>query len=512
MTFTDYQHTEAIWSTVPKTAYNREPLKGDKDVDVAIIGAGITGITTACYLKQSGKKVAVLESRRTGHGTTGSSTGNLYIPTGKFHKILNKHGKQGLKDVAAARKGAMEFIETTILEHAIDCDFKRVPWCYFASEEGTPAKTVAEEREAIRAAGMGVSENVPVNFPFPFSAMARVEMQCQFNPLQYVQQLAAAIEDENCTIYENTKVTNIKEGDPCVLETSNGTIRAKMVVQATHTPKGVYAVHAEMEAYREYAIAATIKTNLPPDGIYWYQDESNLYSIRSYSTALGSFLIVLDDSHPVGHKERTERSFQRVEKFLKSHFAVEHIQYLWAAQHYKPADELPYIGNSLLQDKIYIATGFSADGLIWGTAAAGIISDMINGIENPLASTFSPKRFTPSASFKRVVKENVNVVKHLFNEYILKGDEKELQDVQKGEGKVVRIEGARHAVHRSEDGNLNIVSAVCPHLGCVVEWNSAEKSWDCPCHGSRFSYMGEALEGPAIKDLEKFQGNPDNSQ
>jgi glycine/D-amino acid oxidase-like deaminating enzyme/nitrite reductase/ring-hydroxylating ferredoxin subunit len=509
----DYKYTQAIWSAVPKTSGDRPSLQEDIEVDVAIIGAGITGVATAYFLKQSGKKVAVLESHKVGYGTTGSSTGNLYIPTSKFHRILKKHGQQALHDVVAARREALQFFETTIQQHSIDCNFKRVPWNYFSSEEGIATDKIADEREAIEAAGIEVFDDAPGNFPFPVSAIARVEMQCQFNPLQYVEQLAARIEDENCLIFEDTKVTGIKEGDPCILETANGNVRAGSVVQATHTPKGIYAVHAEMEAYREYAIAATIKGQLPTDGIYWHQDDTNLYSIRTYSTDLGSFLIVLDDSHPVGHKERTERSFMRVEKFLKSYFSVENIHYLWAAQHYKPADELPYIGNSPMQDRIYIATGFATDGLIWGVAAARIISDLINGIENPLASTFSPKRFTPSASFKRFATENINVMKHLFKEYVLKGDEKELQEVKRGEGKIVRIKGDRHAVHRDETGNLHIVTAVCPHLGCIVSWNSAEKSWDCPCHGSRFSLEGEVLEGPAIKDLEKFRGavNPDNS-
>ncbi|MFW6218863.1 MAG: FAD-dependent oxidoreductase [Bacteroidota bacterium] len=496
-----HKYNQAIWSTVPESVSPRESLQEDIEVDVAIIGAGITGITTAYYLKQTDKKIAVLESHKAGHGTTGSSTGNLYIPTGKFHEILKKHGQKELKNVISARKEALEFIENTIVKHSIDCSFKRVPWYYFSSMEGNASNMVKKEFEAIKKAGVDADNDVPDNFPFPVTSFATVEMQSQFNPLQYVQKLAAVIEDENCSIYENTKVTDIKDGDPCILDTGKGTVKAKKVVQATHTPKGIYAVHAGMKVFREYAMAAKINNNLPSDGIYWYQDEKNMYSIRTYENEQGSFLIVLDDSHLVGHKKKTEASYDKVEKFLRSNFSVQDINYLWAAQNYRSADDIPYIGTSLLQTNIYIATGFSTDGLIWGAAAAKIISDLINNIENPLASTFNPNRCTPSASFSQFASENIHVIKHLVKNYLSKGDSIELQELNSGEAKVVKIKNKKHAAYRSEEGKLSIVSAICPHMGCVVQWNSAEKSWDCPCHGSRFSLDGEVLEGPAIKDL-----------
>ncbi len=406
-----------------------------------------------------------------------------------------------LQNVALARKEALDFIESTILKYNIDCGFKKVPWYYFTSENGQAFNEIKEEREALKTAGIDVYENTPENFPFPVTAMARVEMQAQYNPLQYIQQMAAAIEDENCMIYEDTKVIDIKDGEPCVLKTEGGTIRAKKVIQATHTPKGVYAVHTEMQAFREHALAAKIKGKLPSDAIYWHQGDENLYSVRTWSNEAGSFIIVLDDSHLTGHKEHTEKSYEKVEKFLRQYFDVEKVEYLWAAQNYKPADDIPYIGTSPLQSNVYIATGFAADGLIWGAAAAKIICDLINGIDNKPASTFDPKRFTPAASFKRFISEGTNVAKSLIEDYIIKGNEKELDAVKKSEGKIVKIDGKKHAVYRNEKDETFIVSAICPHMGCVVHWNSAERSWDCPCHGSRFSVDGEVLEGPAIKDL-----------
>ncbi len=498
------KYTQAIWSATSKTWQPRPKLQKDIEADVAIVGGGITGIAAAYFLQQSGKKVAVLEQRKVGYGTTGSSTGNLYVPSGKFHKIRHKHGKQGLLDVIAARKEAMEFIETTISRHNIDCGFTKVPWCYFSSEAGQAAEKVEQELEALKTGEIDVFTDAPENFPFPVAAMARVEMQAQFDPLQYVQQLAEAVEGENCTIFENTKVNSISDGDPCILETEGGTVKAKKVIQATHTPKGVYAVHAEMETYREHAVAAKLKNDVPAGAIYWRQGKENMYSVRTWSGETGSWLIVLDDSHLTGHKEHTEKSYEKVEKFLRRYFDVEKVEYLWAAQNYKPADDIPYIGTSPLQNNVYIATGFAADGLVWGVAAARIISDLITGAENKLATVFNPKRFTPSASFQRFKSENVHVAKHLLKDYLLKSGEKELHEVKSGEGKIVKIDGEKYAVYKNEGGAASIVSAICPHMGCVVHWNSAERSWDCPCHGSRFSTDGEVLEGPAFNGLPKL--------
>lgn len=506
---TDHYYTQAIWSA--NTSPKQFPkLSGDLEVDVAIIGGGITGISTAYNLARAGKSVAVLEAMQVGMGTTGSSTGNLYSPTGQLHTIASKHNDETMQTVATSRVTAVDFIEQRVKEFNIDCEFVRVPWYYFTTKEDTSKnKQIENELEAAKKAGLPASDQVPANFPYPdVAAMAHVAQQAQFNPLRYVQQFAAAIAGENCQIYEHTKVLDIEDGDPCVLRTNSGTVRAKKVVQATHTPKGIYAVHTAMEVYREYALSVRVKGNLPANGTYWHMLGKELYSVRPYSNELGNFLIVLDASHKIGHVEHTEKSFKHVEEYMRAHFDVDGIEHSWAAQNYKPADTIPFIGTSPLQNNVYIATGFSADGLTYGTLASMIISDAILGKENQWAKTYDPKRFTPVASAPKFIKENVDVAVHLVKDWLFKGDEEALQELSPGEAKILDIDNEKVAAYCDNVGRRYAVSAVCTHMGCLVHWNNGEKSWDCPCHGSRFSLHGEVLEGPAIKNLQnKMEDN-----
>jgi glycine/D-amino acid oxidase-like deaminating enzyme len=301
-----------------------------------------------------------------------------------------------------------------------------VPWYLFTTkEESSRIDQVKKELKAAGESGLPANDIVPILFPFITTSMMHVRDQAQFNPLKYVQQFASAIEGENCSIFENTKAIKIDDGgNECFVEISRGKVRAKKVVQATHSPKGIYAVHTAMEVYREHAFAVKLRRDLPHAGVYWHLEENELYSMRPYSNKNGNYLIVLNASHKTGHEEHTENSFRKVEEYMRAHFDVDKIEYTWAAQNYKPADAIPYIGKSIFDKNIYIATGFGADGLTYGTLASMIISDAINGKENKWAKTYDPKRFTPAASFTRFVKENVDVATHLVKDYLLKGDPK----------------------------------------------------------------------------------------
>jgi glycine/D-amino acid oxidase-like deaminating enzyme/nitrite reductase/ring-hydroxylating ferredoxin subunit len=497
-------HTKPLWDATTHETVEYPSLAEDMRVDVAIIGAGITGISAAYNLSRQGKNVVVLESGQVGMGTTGSSTGNLYVPTGQFHKILSRHGEDVLLDVVLSRAAALTFIEDRIEEFGINCGFVRVPWNYFATTRKS-SKEIEKEFETVKKSGLNARDTPLPGFPFGLSSLVCVEMQAQFNPLQYVKQLAESIISDNCRIFEDTRVINIHEYDPCYVETAGGTVKADKVIQATHTPKGVYMVHAQMEVFREYAVAVRLKENYPPPGIFWALDGKDKYSIRTYSDMTGDFLIVLGDTRKTGHKKLTEESFAKVFDFIKRHFLVEEISYLWAAQNYTPADYLPYIGTSPLEANVYIATGFSADGLIYGTAAANIISDLILERHNAWAKTFDPKRFNPKASAAKTLKENVNVTTHLVKEYIFNASTEDLGGLKHDEGKIVELTNDKAAAYMDTEGHLHLVSAKCPHMGCIVQWNSGEKSWDCPCHGSRFTVDGTFIEGPAFGDLTKYK-------
>lgn len=491
----------SIWKDkAEETSFS--PLRQDITADVAIVGGGITGLTAAYILSRAGKKVAVLEARKIGEGSTGSSTGNLYCTIGSpgLHNVKSKFNEKKIKEVVESRAAAVDFIEQRVKEFNIDCDFKRVPWSLF-TEDSSGQSFVEKEKKAAEEAGLTITENF--SFPLQVKSGFVVENQAQFNPLQYVVSLAKNIRSENCGIYELTKVDDVEEGKVCTVSTSGGKVTAEHVIMATHSPKGVYAVHMSMGPYREYAVAVKLNGTYPEPGIWWNMLSKEHYSMRTYDTSKGKVLMVLGETHKVGQKENNHECFHNLERYLRERFDVASVEFTWSAQQFKAADGIPYIGLSTGNAKTYIATGFSADGLTYGTLASMIISDQILGKENKWSETYKASRITPVASAKEFVKENVNVAYEFIKDHLSKKDADELSQVTAGQGKVMEIDGNKQGVFRDETGNLHVVSAVCTHMGCINHWNEAEKSWDCPCHGSRFSIDGEVLEGPAYKALKK---------
>jgi glycine/D-amino acid oxidase-like deaminating enzyme/nitrite reductase/ring-hydroxylating ferredoxin subunit len=492
----------SFWHDTITTPPRRWPaLTGNiAHADVAIIGAGITGLSIAWHLVSAGKRVVIIEADEVGHGTTGSSTGNLYSVVGpRLHAIAKKHGEQTLRAVIAARSAAIDFIEARVKELGIVCDFERVPFHLFSAPDAAAAKEVQHEFDAAQRVGLPSSDAIPASFPFRATALTTVADQAQFNPLKYVIGLAAALADRGCSIHENSRVLDTEDGEPCIITTATGRLTADDIVKATHTPQGLYAVHAAMIPHREYAVMARVNDALPPSGIYWNANSAWRYSVRPWRTAQGNFIMVLGEDHKPGEQDAAQ--LDRISQFLHQHFDVAEIPYTWAAQNYRPADLLPYIGRSPLEKHTWMATGFAADGLVWGTFAGQLISDELRAIANPRAGIFSPTRFTPIASAKNFLLEQAAVSKHLVHDVLSYGRNRECAELAPGAGCVVTIGGEKVAASRDHEGRLHVVAAHCTHLGCLVHWNPLELSWDCPCHGSRFDMDGRVLEGPAQKDL-----------
>jgi glycine/D-amino acid oxidase-like deaminating enzyme/nitrite reductase/ring-hydroxylating ferredoxin subunit len=477
-------------------------LKNNIEVDVAIVGGGITGITTAHLLSNHGRKVAVLEAMKIGEGTTGDSTGNLYTMVDKrMHQIQSKFDDDTLKVVAESRTAAVSLIEDLTRKFGIACNFKRMPW-YLFSESEKEDRLIEQEIAAARKTGLQVTALDSLPLPFEISSAMKIENQAQFNPAAYVKGFAKKINRQNCHIYANTPVLEVKKGSPFILTTPEGKITASKVVLATHVPKGVLMVQTVLGPYREYALAARLYGGDYPDGIFWSTDPGHHASIRSFKTKTDSYLLIIGEDHKVGQTDDHEIFFKRLDDYARRRFDISTIDYRWSAQHYKPADGLPYIGESS-DEGIYIATGFSTDGLVYGTVAAMILSDVIAGRENPWAGTYDSKRFTPVASARKFLMENINVIGEYLKGFTRSSGDDTPDQVRPGEGKVMVIKNEKLAVHREKSGQLHIVSAVCPHMKCIVKWNNAEMTWDCPCHGSRFKATGEVIEGPAYNPLEK---------
>lgn len=493
---------DAIWKIGCNKADHYPTLNRPIDADVAIIGGGITGLTTAERLADTGLRVVVIEALTVGNGCTGGSTGNLYsiMATG-LAPLRKKWGDDMVRKVVTSRAQAIDYIEEAVERFGIDCQFHRRPLYRIATtQDKKTIKTLDAEHEAMVVAGLKVDtiENSPL--PFSMEQGLKIEGQAQFNPLSYVHGLAKAISQRGVEIYEHSPVRNI-DYDQGLIETDTAHVSAKHIVHATHTPKGISLLQTMLLPSREYGVSAKINSDAYPNGIFFVHDP--FHSIRSYQHENEQYVMVIGEQHKTGEGDSNNAHFNNLRDYMGSHFEVTDYCHQWSNQQYSPADSLPYIGKLHGQDRAYLATGFSGDGLVWGTLAGHIIGDLIIGRENPWHEPFDARRFTPAKSAMKWVEENASVSKSLFKDYLGTEKLKEIEEIGLGQGKVVTAEGEKLAIYRDETGKLSVLSAVCPHMMCLVHWNGAEASWDCPCHGSRFDLEGEVIEGPSFHPLAK---------
>lgn len=495
--------TKSLWDAISIRVADYPELTNDIEVDVAIIGGGITGITAASHLLKAGKKVAIIEAKKIGGVTTGYSTGNLYIPVQPFYQhIYEKFNFETAKTVAQSRKFAIDYIESNILEKNIACNFSRRPWYgYTANHE-----RISLEKEVVLFKKMDIPIEYTHELPLPFKFKKAVVMpnQARFNPLQYVISMADDLAKKGCLIFENTRVLTIDEKERCVLKTANGTIIANNVIMATHTPIGVNAAQFFTAPFRSYIVAVRVKDNIYPEGHFWDLDRPPHSTCTQAITGEDPELVLVAGSHhKTGQGANMQSHYEELNTFLGNHFPVADIAWQWSAQHYKSADDMPYIGLANRFSKhTYIATGYFADGLVYGTLAGIIIGDAILKKENGLINTYQSNRFTPIASAGFLAKENMNVFIQYLKDFPLPSINS-YSDIKAGEGRVVEINQEKYAVSRDHNNTLHTVSAVCTHMKGIVNWNNAEKTWDCPCHGSRFTAQGCVIEGPATINLKR---------
>lgn len=475
------------------------PLAGRLEADVLVVGGGITGLSVAHALQASGRRVVVLEADTCGAGNTGHSTGNLYgTLSDGLAPLRRKWNDDVVRDVVAWRMAAIERVERSVAELGIACGFARRPLIRaVGGSDASALEALEREFEASRVAGLSPEWLTSSAGPVHVARGFRIDHQAQFNPFLYAQGLARALTERGVRIFEHSRVVEI-DADPSHARTEGGEVHAPWIVLATHTPAGFNLVQAEMEVHREYGIAVATESTIP-EGILWLADEG-----RSLRLDDAGRLVVVGEKHKTGEPEEGVDYMHRLHDWAADRFGRLHLAHAWSAQQFKSADALPYIGRSA-HDHLLIATGFAADGLTWGVVAASLIAGLIGGERSEAAARLTPRRFTPAKSAKVWASENATVIKHLIGDRLAHADLDAFAAVGANEGAIVDVEGKKLAVYRDAQGQLSVLSPVCPHLGCQVSWNAAETTWDCPCHGSRFRTDGSVIEGPALKPLEKRQ-------
>jgi glycine/D-amino acid oxidase-like deaminating enzyme/Rieske Fe-S protein len=500
------EKAQSYWKSITQPNTRFHALNNNIETEVLIIGAGITGITLAWELINAGKKVAIIEANHVSNSTTGNATGNLYVPVQSYYfNIANKHGEESAIQTAQARQKAIDYVERIVNENNIDCAFERRPWYCFTNNE-KKIKSIEKEVDILKKSGLSIDFTEDLPLPERYIKAARLENQARFNPYIYTLRLAQLLVEKGCQIYENTIALDIQNPASPEVITSKAVIKAKKVIMATHIPKGFHPTQTLVFPYTSYVVAATLKGEYP-NGNFWNMDHIPAHAISTHGkTSQGLDIIMFaGNHHKTGQgKQPYTKNFAQLKDYIYKKYDVKDIVCQWSAQHFQSADHLPYIGpTEPLSKNIYLATGYAADGLTYGVLAGIILTDQILENENPYTRLFSSTRFKPLASAKKFATENINVATQYAKDLILDLSSKHIKNIKAGQGKVVQLDTHKLAVYADQDKKITVMSAICPHMGCAVHWNDAEKTWDCPCHGSRFSCKGNFIEGPAYHDLEK---------
>ena len=479
------------------------PLGGDTTVEAVVVGSGITGLTTARLLIEAGLNVALIDAQRICSGVTAFTTAKVTaLQSTVYSELSDVWGDEVATAYAAANLAGLDLVRRMAEVDKIDCDLVAAP-AYTYAESASSLGAIEAEVDAARRAGLDAFFTTSSELPYEIAGAVRLDDQARFHPRRYCLGLLRGILDRGGAVFENTRALDVDPKAGTVI-TDRGTITAEVIVIASHIPfvdTGAY--FARMRASRSYAVAFRSEQE-PLEGMYIGVDEP----IRSLRAAGNSLTVLGGEGHPAGQEEDTRDRYRALEAWAVERFGAGVVDFRWSAHDYRSADHLPFVGPIGSSGRVFMATGFAKWGMTNGSAAATIMVDLAVGRSNPWAHIFDSKRLALRQGAPGILRASADVAKSLIGERILHSPELGVGDLGPGAGDVVSMDGRKAAVFREEDGSIHAISPFCTHLGCQLQMNTAERTWDCPCHGSRFDLDGHVIHGPAVDDLARIEPAP----
>ncbi len=495
----------SVWlDTTPSTHF--AALNQDLSADICVVGGGIAGLMTAYLLTEAGHKVVLIEAGRIVEDVTAYTTAKITSQHGAIYRYLIKNlGETKAKMYADANQAGLKKIVSIILENKIDCDLIKQS-AYIYTEKYRNVPMLKKETESAKRLGLlaTFTEATPLGFD---KGAVEFKNQAQFHPRKFLLFLAREI-SKSGSIFENTRALDIKENR---VVTDKGVVTAKHVVIATHFPfYDKDRFYTKLFPHRSYVLGLKLKSEVP-EGMYFSID-GDRNTMRNQVVDGERYLLIGGAMHQTVHGGGTEKAgedadtykyYQNVKQYADTRFKIDSVDYHWFTQDNHTLDRVPYIGKLSGDRNIYVATGFGGWGMTTSAVSAMIITDLISGKVNPWAPVFDPTRKDYVRHTKTLIGENAKLARHLLSRRLRKHSFDLPTGFESGEGKIIKVRGKKVGVYKDKDGKIHAVSPICTHMGCMVNWNGTEKTWDCPCHGSRFNYDGKVIHGPALKDLKK---------
>ncbi len=484
-------------------------LDRNLEVDVIVVGGGITGITAAYLAKKAGKTVALIDRARCASIDTGHTTAHLTAVTDlRLKDIAKNFGRDAARATWAAGIAAIDQIMTIIRAEGIACDFHWVPGYLHASLRNPESKRIDDlEAEAAAAADLGIRAEFIGAVPLFGVPGVEFAHQAIFHPTKYLAALVKTIPGAGSYVFEETNADEISD-DPLTVKSGDFTIRGKFLFLATHTPlQGVTGMlsallfQTKLALYTSYVIGGTVQKGQLPYASFWDNGDPYDY-LRIEPREDHDYIIFGGEDHKTGQSAGTAEPYRRLEERLRMYIPTIQIDHRWSGQVIETNDGLPYIGETAKGQ--FAATGFSGNGMTFGTLGAMMAMDKLLGRKNPWSDLFDIDRKKLLGGTWTYIKENKDYPIRLVTDWMAASEGDSIEQLARGEGKILKLDGKRVAAYRDESGKVSLCSPVCTHLKCIVDWNNAEKTWDCPCHGSRFEPSGKVISGPAEEPLEKI--------